>query len=125
MVAPLTGAIKLAKAGKMRILVIPSAKRDEIIPDVPTAKELGYDAEIDLFRGLSVAKGTPDDIKAKLGDAMAKAAESDAFKKLAKEKGFTIAPMMSADFSIMLGKEDKLVQGIMKDAGLYQSKAKQ
>ena len=63
MVAPLTGAIKLTKAGKLRILVVPTAERNAVIPDVPTAHELGYDAELDLFRGLSVPPGTPSAIK--------------------------------------------------------------
>ncbi|MGI9424498.1 MAG: Bug family tripartite tricarboxylate transporter substrate binding protein [Hyphomicrobiaceae bacterium] len=124
MAAPLTGAIRLNKAGKMRILAVISGKRNAAIPKVPTAKELGFDAQLDLFRGLSVPKGTPASVKKKLGDAMAKAAKSDAFTKLAKQKGFTVDPMMSADFSKLLAVEDKRVKSIMNSAGLYQSKAK-
>lgn len=124
MAAPLTGAVRLNKAGKMRILAVISAKRNPAIADVPTAKEVGFDAQLDLFRGLSVPKGTPDSIKKKLGDAMAKAAKSKAFMALAKKKGFTVDPIMSAEFSKLLAAEDKRVKGIMKSAGLYQSKAK-
>ncbi len=69
MVAPLTGAVRLNKAGKIRLLAVPSAARNAVVPDVPTAKELGHDAELDLFRGLSVPKGTPAAVKAKLADA--------------------------------------------------------
>ncbi|HSG95224.1 MAG TPA: tripartite tricarboxylate transporter substrate binding protein, partial [Afifellaceae bacterium] len=66
MIAPLTGAVNLTKAGKLRLLTVPSVERNAVVPDVPTAKELGYDAVLDLFRGLSVPKGTPADVKAKL-----------------------------------------------------------
>ena len=59
MVAPLTGALRLVKARKLRFLVIPSESRNPVIGDVPTARELGFDAALDLFRGLSVPKGTP------------------------------------------------------------------
>jgi len=125
MVAPLTAAINLTKAKKIRLLVIPSAKRNPVIPDVPTAKELGFDAELDLFRGLSVPKGTPPAIKAKLAKAMAMAAKSAPFMALAKKKGFTVDPMGVSDFEAMLAEQDKKVVMIMKGAGLYRSKSSQ
>lgn len=124
MVAPLTGAVNLTKAGKLRLLAIPSDKRNEVIPDVPTAKELGYDATLDLFRGLSVPKGTPAEVKAKLADAMTKAAKSAAFMDLAEKKGFTVDPLPVDAFEAQLKMEDAKVKGIMENAGLYQSEAK-
>ena len=122
MVAPLTGAIRLSKAGKLRILAVPTSKRNMVIPDVPTMGELGYDAELDLFRGLSVAPGTPQSIKNKLFDAMSKAAKSKAFMGLAKKKGFTVDPMGPKAFTAMLSNEDNKVKNIFKGAGLYKSK---
>ena len=122
MVAPLTGAIKLAKAGKMRILVVPTAERNAVIPDVPTARELGYDAELDLFRGLSVPPGTPSAIKGVLANAMRQAALSDAFMALAEKKGFTVSPSGPEEFSSYLSQEDAKVKEILKGAGLYKSK---
>ncbi len=122
MVAPLTGAIRLSKAGKLRILAVPSSKRNAVIPDVPTMGELGYNADLDLFRGLSVAPGTPQSIKDKLFEAMSSAANSKAFKGLAKKKGFTIDPMGPAAFTTFLSSEDKKVKNIFKGANLYKSK---
>ena len=122
MVAPLTGAIKLAKAGKLRILVVPTAERNAVIPDVPTAGELGYDAELDLFRGLSVPPGTPSAIKGVLANAMRQAALSDAFMALAEKKGFTVSPSGPEEFSSYLSQEDAKVKEILKGAGLYKSK---
>ena len=122
MVAPLTGAIKLAKAGKLRILVVPTAERNAVIPDVPTARELGYDAELDLFRGLSVPPGTPSAIKGVLANAMRQAAQSDAFMALAEKKGFTVSPSGPEEFSSYLSQEDAKVKEILKAAGLYKSK---
>ena len=122
MVAPLTGAIRLSKAGKLRILAVPTSKRNMVIPDVPTMRDLGYDAELDLFRGLSVAPGTPQSIKDKLFDAMSKAAKSKAFMGLAKKKGFTVDPMGPKAFTALLSNEDNKVKNIFKGAGLYKSK---
>jgi len=122
--APLTATLNLLKAKKIRLLALPSAKRNPGVPNVPTANEAGYPAELDLFRGLSVPKGTPVGVRAKLFDAMTKAANSAAFMGLANKKGFTVAPMGPAAFSKMLAAEDAKVVAIMKGAGLYLSKAK-
>lgn len=122
MIAPLTGAIRLSKAKKIVILAHLSSGKNSVIPGVSSLKELGYNAELDLFRGLSVPKGTPSDIKGKLADAMIKAAQSNAFMDLAKKKGFTIAPMGASEFESYLKRDNMVVKSIMKEAGLYRSK---
>jgi tripartite-type tricarboxylate transporter receptor subunit TctC len=122
MIAPLTGAVNLTKAGKIRLLAMPTDKRNDIFPNVPTAKELGYNASLDLFRGLSVPPNTPDKIKSILADAMAKAANSDAFLALAKKKGFKVSPLGHKEFGELLSREDKKVKAIFASAGLLKSK---
>ena len=121
MIAPLTGAVNLTKAGKLRLLAVPSDKRSAIFPNVPTAKELGFNASLDLFRGLSVPPGTPNDIKKTLAEAMTKAANSKAFKDLAKKKGFTIAPLGNEAFATLLAEEDAKVRAIFASAGLLKT----
>ena len=122
MIAPLTGAVNLTKAGKIRLLAMPTDKRNDIFPNVPTAKELGYNASLDLFRGLSVPPNTPDKIKSILADAMAKAANSDAFLALAKKKGFKVSPLGYKEFGELLSREDKKVKAIFASAGLLKNK---
>lgn len=122
MIAPLTGAAKLTRAGKLRMLLMPTDERNAAFPDIPTASEQGFDATLDLFRGLSVPPGTPDDVKAQLADAMAQAANSQAFKDLAEKSGFTIAPLDHVAFTEFLAEENAKVEAIFKSSGLYQSK---
>ncbi len=122
MAAPLTGALNLSKAGRIRILSHLSAQKNAVIPLVPSMKELGYNIVLDLFRGLSVPTGTPPQIKAKLAEAMMQAARSKSFMGLSKKKGFTVAPMDAAAFDVYLKKNDAVVRSIMKNAKLYQSK---
>ncbi|MEQ8193172.1 MAG: tripartite tricarboxylate transporter substrate binding protein [Rhodospirillales bacterium] len=124
MVAPLTAAVRLAKAKKIRLLAIPADSRNRVIPDVPTAKELGYKATVHFFRSLSVPKGTPADVQQKLVRAMIAAAESKPFRALSKKAGFTIEPLTGDRFDKMLRAEDKNVIGIMKSAGLLGAKSK-
>ena len=119
-----TNPLKLVRANKLRFLVLTSGQRDAAVPDVPTAKELGYNLQLDLFRGLSVPKGTPAAIKAKLAAAMIKAANSASFMGRAKKIGFTVQTLGPDAFSAKLARDDKNVKAIMKAAGLYRSKTK-
>ena len=58
-VADSTGWGPHVNAGKMRLLVTWGENRTKRWPDVPTLKELGYDAEVYLWTGLFVPKGVP------------------------------------------------------------------
>jgi tripartite-type tricarboxylate transporter receptor subunit TctC len=65
------------KGGKIRVLATWGDARHPALPDVPTLKELGYDAQFSQWTGLFVPAGTPDAVVAKLREA-AKLAVSDA-----------------------------------------------
>ena len=41
---------------------------------------------------------------------------------LAGQKGFTVAPLGTQEFTAYLAEEDQKVKAIFKEAGLYQSK---
>ena len=84
----------------------------------------GMDMEMDLFRGISVAKGTPQPIKDKLEAAMIKAANSAAFKKRMKKLNLTLAPMGQSQFEAKLARSNANIVSIMKKAGMYEEKAK-
>jgi tripartite-type tricarboxylate transporter receptor subunit TctC len=116
--------LKFVKAGKMKFLAISSGKRDPAAPNVPTAKELGLNIEFDLFRGISVAKGTPQAIKDKIEAAMIKAANSKAFAGRMKKLKLTLNPLGQKAFAVKLAAANANIVGIMKKAGIYQSKAK-
>ena len=65
------------RAGKVRVLATWGEARHPALPDVPTLKELGYDAQFSQWTGLFVPAGTPEPVVAKLREA-AKAAVADA-----------------------------------------------
>ncbi len=48
-----------AKAGKVEILAVTTAKRSPYLPEVPTLKESGIDVEADAWNGLIAPGGTP------------------------------------------------------------------
>ena len=52
------------EAGEIRLLATFSDARLELLPDLPTVEELGYDVVVRKFRGLAGPKGIPDDVVA-------------------------------------------------------------
>ena len=81
-----TGAVPHVKAGKLRALGVMDTKRNEALPDVPTALEQGYKdlASVIEWYGIVVPAATPRDIVTALNGALHKALNSpDVVKRLA------------------------------------------
>jgi tripartite-type tricarboxylate transporter receptor subunit TctC len=72
--------IQHIKAGKLRALGSWGDKRLEALPDLPTLKELGYNAEFFIWSGLFAPAGTPAPVLAKLRDAAREAVKDPQFK---------------------------------------------
>ena len=73
------------KGGKIRVLATWGESRHPALPDVPTLKELGYDAQFSQWTGLFVPAGTPEPVIARLREA-AKFTVDDATFKAALAK---------------------------------------
>ena len=72
--------IQHIKAGKLRALAGWGARRIDAIPDLPTLKELGYDAEFYIWSGLFAPAGTPAPILQMLRNAAAEAVRDPQFR---------------------------------------------
>ena len=59
---PAASVVPQAKAGKVKMLAVSTAKRSPFLPDVPTLKESGIDVEADAWMGLIAPGGTPKPI---------------------------------------------------------------
>ncbi len=105
-------------AGLLRFLANMSEKRTGGLEDVPTLKELGYDVEYSVNRGLMVPKGTPADVKAKIEAACAKAAKEPEYAKALAPQGTDVRYMGSKDYAAYLKKTDGETKDIAKDLGL-------
>lgn len=105
-------------AGQLKFLAIASEKRHPDMPTVPTLKEVGLDIVYQVVRGLLVPKGTPEAVRAKLGDACAKAAAEPEFAASMKLQGTTVAYKNAKDYGTFLAKIDGENKAIMTDLGL-------
>jgi tripartite-type tricarboxylate transporter receptor subunit TctC len=90
------GEIVAYRAAGLKPLAVLSEKRDPAIADVPTAKELGYDAVFCNEHNLYAPKGTPPDRIAILAQAFSKALSSEYVQKEYREK-------LGADINIRTG----------------------
>jgi putative tricarboxylic transport membrane protein len=75
------------KAGDVRPMMVLAAKRLKVLPDVPTAKELGIDAEYDTVRGFVTLKGTPDDRLKTLEEGLLKAMKGQMYSAYIETSG--------------------------------------
>jgi tripartite-type tricarboxylate transporter receptor subunit TctC len=66
-------------SGELTPLAVLSRERAPDLPNVPTAKELGYDVTVPVFGGVAAPAGTPPDVIDELGRAFVGASSSRTF----------------------------------------------
>jgi tripartite-type tricarboxylate transporter receptor subunit TctC len=109
------------QAGKMRPLMVYAPKRMADLPDVPTAKELGYAtaAQVGGWSGLYAPKGLPEDVVAKWKDILGKVATNEQWLDLAAKRG-SISVIGDEDPSAYVESQFNLYHGLAKKFGYIQ-----
>lgn len=88
LVTSLPTALPHIKSGRLRALMVASDERADVLPDVPSATEVGLPGmAMDFWVGLSVPAGTPDAVVARLNQEMRAAVSSDAGKQRLAAQG--------------------------------------
>lgn len=107
------------KAGKLRALVVTSAERNALYPDVPTVAESGYPGFSAVsWTGLSAPKGTPQAIIDKLEAAMTKAFSEPAARAKLENNGFVVVASKSADYTRFVDAEVVRWAEVIRKGGL-------
>lgn len=106
------------EAGELKFLAVATEDRLPEIPDVPTLKENGIDIVYEVVRGLLVPKGTPEDVRAKLDEACAKAAAEPEYAEALRLQGTRVAYLNAKDYGAFLDKLDAENKTIMTELGL-------
>ena len=105
-------------AGKVRLLAVAIEERHPSFPDVPTFKELGYDIVSGAYRGIAVPKGTPDDVKKQLSDAIGKINADPEFRKKMESDGFALIDVPADKYSDFIAEKTKGYIAAAKAAGV-------
>ena len=106
------------KQGQVRLLATLTTARDSNFPDVPTARELGYDVALDAWRGIAVPRGTPPAVIARLESAIRITTESAEFKKQSEHLGVRPAFLPAAEFGELIARDDRAIARQMALIGL-------
>ena len=104
----------------MRPLASFGAKRSQVLPDVPTLKELGYDVEYYLWVGIFAPKATPANVTTILRAAIDKAAHTPAFTSAMNNLGQEVAYLDGPDFQKFWDVDGKRVDEAVKAIGRVQ-----
>ena len=106
------------KAGELRVLAALADERMAEAPDIPTAKELGYDVSVAAWRGLAVPKDTPPEIVTYLEDAFTEAAKSEKFTEFMNNAMYPIDIMNSQEFGKKIAEEDEKYKVLIESLNL-------
>jgi tripartite-type tricarboxylate transporter receptor subunit TctC len=115
-------AMAQIKGGKMRALASWSTERLALMPDIPTFKELGYDAEFYLWCGVMVPAATPQDIQLKLRNAVREAVATPEFKSAMEKVQTPIAYLDAPEFARYWDKDAKRLEAAILKIGRVEEK---
>jgi tripartite-type tricarboxylate transporter receptor subunit TctC len=114
----LPGSVEFVKTGKLRALGVTTAKRSEVLPDVPTVGETvpGYEASV--FYGVAGPKGIPVEVMEVLNKAFNAALADPKIQQRIREMGGEPMPMTPAEFGKLVMDETEKWGKVVRAANL-------
>ncbi len=112
-----TSAVQI-KAGKLIPLAITSARRNPVLPNVPTVHEAGVPGyEVRTWYGIWALRGTPPDIKERMYKGIVAAMNQPDLKRIWAEQGADAGGMPPAEMEKLVKSEIAKWAKVVKDAG--------
>jgi tripartite-type tricarboxylate transporter receptor subunit TctC len=91
------------KAGRLRGLAVTSTERDSLVPDVPTAREVGFpEIEATNWSGFVVAAGTPPAAIARLNSEIVRALKLQDVRDSMRAQGMNPTPSTPEQFAALI-----------------------
>jgi tripartite-type tricarboxylate transporter receptor subunit TctC len=117
-IASVPDFIENHRAGKVRIVATIGAKRQALLPQVPTFTELGFANLEDLpYYGVFAPVGTPQPVIDRFGDALAKVLAMPDVKQKLTTMGLTVAYEPQGQFAGRVRSYTQTWAGIIKASG--------
>lgn len=98
-VTPTSDLLAQHRAGKIRILATSDGERSQLVPEVSTFKEAGYDIEGTAWYGVLAPVKTPDNVVNRYSEIIAKGMADPEIKERLLKMGLYATGMSAADFA--------------------------
>jgi tripartite-type tricarboxylate transporter receptor subunit TctC len=116
--SPITGAVTLVKGGKITALAVSTKNRSPVLPDLPSASEVGIPGfEFNLWTGLLASAKLPKDIKDKLNREVVRILGLADVKERMLTQGATPHPMTPQEFDAFIKGEVERLAKVVKASG--------
>jgi len=112
-------AVPQIETRKLRALMVDNPQRLPQLPDVPTARELGYpDLEAKVWWGFSVPAGTPEDVIATLNKNINQAMQNKDVREKLDKMAITVGGGSAEDFARFYREQVGKWAQVVKEAGI-------
>lgn len=105
-------------SGDFKVLCVLGESRSSVVPDVPTAQELGIDITIQGWGGFAVPKDTPQAVIDILEKASETAINSDSVKKTLADRGYEHAYLSGSDMDQKASEELAYYSELIPELGI-------
>src|SRR5438270_1247156 len=116
--SPVSESIEHIKAGKLRALAVTTAKRLDVLPDVPTVADFVPGYEASGFAGIGAPKNTPADIIYLLNRELNAGLADTKIRARIEELGGTVAGGTPAEFGTIISAAVEKWAKVIKFAGI-------
>ena len=116
-----TEVLQLYEAKKLRIIAVLSEERMASFPEIPTAKEQGYDVVLYSFRGVTAAGKISEAEADYLEKVFEKGCQTAQWKEFVKKNGSELKFMPRKEYVKYLQRESVKYEEMLKEAGMYKT----
>jgi len=109
--------LQYVKGGKIRVLAHWGNGKLEALPDVPSLKSVGYNAEYAQWSGLFIPAGTPEPVAQRLRAAARSAANDPKVKEVIGNAGSPVLYQDTPDFEKYVQADVKRMADVVKKIG--------
>ncbi len=107
------------QAGKLKPLMVAGPSREKLLPNVPTATEVGLPRlQLTNWFGVYAPKGMPPALLERLAGDIAEALADPAVVQALEGQGLTVTPLRGAAFASFLEAEMQKYRGFVSETGI-------